>query len=509
MMGNGPKYRTWALLHQKSIDYIKLQKELVMKRKWFFLICIIVYISLFTISIGEKKESENDIIMTDVSRLMPIKVKKVIKGKEEEMLYETLKEANEKNLKVSIAGKRHSMGGHTYYKDAVVLDMTEYNKILDFDLQNKSITVQSGATWDDIQKYVNPHGLAVKVMQSQNIFTIGGSLSVNAHGRDIRYGSLIDTIKSFRLMNADGEIINVSREENNELFSLVIGGYGLFGVILDVELELTDDELYEMKMKSMDYNEYADYFIKEVENNPNVRMHLSRISTAPDSFLKEMYVTDYVIPSGESQQTIEDYNTLKEDRYTWLTKFSLGISRKYDWGKNVFWGLQEKYFEREDGTFISRNNVMRSESEFLLYENTKNTDVLQEYFVPIEEFPVYIDDLRDVLSQEELNLINITIRYVQQNEDAVLSYAKDDMFALVLLINQGLSKDEQKETEKVIRKMIDVTLEHNGSYYLPYMLYPTKEQFHKAYPRASEFFQKKFEYDPNERYINLFYERYK
>jgi decaprenylphospho-beta-D-ribofuranose 2-oxidase len=382
--------------------------------------------------------------------------------------------------------------------------------VLDFDLQNKTITVQSGATWDDIQKYVNPHGLAVKVMQSQNIFTVGGSISVNAHGRDIRYGSLIDTIKSFRLLNADGEILNVSRKENDELFSLVIGGYGLFGVILDIELELTDDELYEMKTKSMDYSEYADYFINEVKNNPNVRMHLSRISTAPDdSFLKEMYATDYVIPSGDSQQILEDFNTLKEDRFTWLTKFSLGISRKYDWGKNVFWGLQEKYFEQEHGTLISRNNVMRSESEFLLYENEKNTDVLQEYFVPIEEFPAYIDDLRDVLSQEDLNLVIITIRYVQKNEDAVLSYAKDDMFALVLLINQGLSKDEQEDTEKIIRKMIDVTLEHDVSYYLPYMLYPTREQMQVAYPRATEFFQKKLEYDPNERYMNLFYEEYK
>lgn len=58
-------------------------------------------------------------------------------------------------------------------------------------------------------------------MQSQNIFTIGGSLSANAHGRDIRYGSLIDTVRSFRLLKADGEIVTVKPDD--DLFSAVIG----------------------------------------------------------------------------------------------------------------------------------------------------------------------------------------------------------------------------------------------------------------------------------------------
>jgi decaprenylphospho-beta-D-ribofuranose 2-oxidase len=95
-------------------------------------------------------------------------------------------------------------------------------------------------------------------MQSQNIFTIGGSLSANAHGRDIRYGSLIDAVKSFRLLKADGSIVTVTPKD--DLFRAVIGGYGLFGVILDVTLELTDDELYVMQTETMNYSAYADYF---------------------------------------------------------------------------------------------------------------------------------------------------------------------------------------------------------------------------------------------------------
>ena len=88
---------------------------------------------------------------------------------------------------------------------------------------------------------------------------------------------------------------------------------------------------------------------------------------------------------------------------------------------------------------------MRSDSAFMEYENPNRTEVLQEYFVPIDSFTEYIDDLRNVLNEEEFNLLNITIRYVEKNENAVLSYAKGDMFALVLLINQGRSENEIKE----------------------------------------------------------------
>ena len=168
-------------------------------------------------------------------------------------------------------------------------------------------------------------------------------------------------------------------------------------------------------------------------------------------------------------------------------------------GKEYIWNIQRGYFERTDGKYETRNNVMRSDSAFMEYENPNRVKVLQKYFVPIDAFHgVYIDDLRNVLNEEEFNLLNITIRYVEKNENAVLSYAKDDMFALVLLINQGRSDSEIKKTEDVIRKMIDVTLKHNGSYYLRIILIQRKEQLKKAYPRIEEFLKKKKEVDSEE-----------
>ena len=55
--------------------------------------------------------------------------------------------------------------------------------------------------------------------------------------------------------------------------------------------------------------------------------------------------------------------------------------------------------------------------------------------------------------------------------------------------------------------MIDVTLKHNGSYYLPYYSYPTKEQLKRAYPRIEEFLGKK-KSGSKKRFVNLFYREY-
>lgn len=470
-----------------------------MKAVLFF--CL--YLVLFSSSFYLYKSNYSDPTVEDAGRLLPAQVKAIEPADGEEVLREIVQQ----NRHVTIAGMQHSQGGHTYYPGAVMINMKPFNKILAFQPEKKVITVQAGATWDDIQQHINPYGLAVKVMQSQNIFTVGGSLSVNVHGRDIRHESLIDTVQSFRLLKPDGSIVRVSRTENKDLFPYVIGGYGLFGVILDVTISLTDDELYQKYTKELDYKEYSRYFQSEVKENPAVKMHLARISVAPSSFLRDMYVTDYV--SAADQEKLEEYRKLKGEGVVALPKLFLGLSRYSNWGKDAFWAIQKEYMLEEDGAYESRNNVMRSETDFMAYESGSRTEVLQEYFVPVDEFTAFIDDLREILQKEDdFNLLNITIRYVEKSDQAVLSYAKEDMFALVLLLNQGRSEEEVKKSGDVVRKMIDVTLKHRGSYYLPYYSFPSQEQFQEAYPHADAFFRKKHQVDPDERFINYFYEEY-
>ena len=449
--------------------------------------------------------SAGPLMMDDVGRLYPTQVAEVVHAREVSDLQRVIQRAAAKKLKVSISGKRHSQGGHVFYEDAVVLDMTRFNKILRLDRERKIITVQSGATWEDVQNYGNEHGLAVKVQQASNIFTVGGSLSVNAHGRDPNFGPVIESVESFRMLLADGSIVQASRTENRELFSLAIGGYGLFGVILDVDLSLTDNEVYEKKTVELDYADYLDFFKKEIHGNPNVGLHYAWPSIASEGFLKTMLVSTYY----KTDQRPEGIFALKTESYIPITRFFLSLSRQGKWGKDLRWSLQRQFADRPGSNkIICRNNAMRPEVLFLEYDSPKDTDILQEYFVPVDRFASYMVALRNVFQAHNVNVLSATIRYVSRNTDAVLSYARQDSFSIVLYINQELSEQGRKTALEWTRKLVDVTLEHGGAYYLPYQLYPTREQLLRAYPKFDEFLDSKRVYDPDEMFVSLFYKHY-
>lgn len=78
------------------------------------------------------------------------------------------------------------MGGQAFSPNGLVLDMTGFNAIT-VNAAARTVTVQAGATWHQIQERLHPV-LAIKAIQSTDIFTVGGSISVNAHGYPLLRG---------------------------------------------------------------------------------------------------------------------------------------------------------------------------------------------------------------------------------------------------------------------------------------------------------------------------------
>src|SRR5690606_36829415 len=176
---------------------------------------------------------------TTVTETLPVPADPV---EAEEQLRALLRRARAENLKVAIAGARHSMGGHTIYPGGVAVDMLPFNR-MSLDTETDILHVGSGARWSEILPYLNQHGKSVAVMQSNNSFSIGGSISVNCHSWQTGKPPICSTVESFRLMLHDGTVTTCSRAQNQELFSLALGGYGLFGIILDVDLRVVPNEM--------------------------------------------------------------------------------------------------------------------------------------------------------------------------------------------------------------------------------------------------------------------------
>lgn len=457
---------------------------------------------------------QKDGYINDASCLNKTPVYGIVKVKNVEQIREALKFARDKHLTVSIAGQRHSMGGQTFTPNGIVLDMRDFNQ-LRLDAPNNTLNAQTGATWQQIQYFLDPQGFAVKAMQSINIFTVGGSMSVNAHGIAHRPGPLASTVRSFRIMLADGEIKNASPEENPELFRSALGGYGLFGVLLDVDLQVVKNEVYERSTKYMGYKDVAGFYKREIANNDDVGLFYGRLSVSPASYLEEAAVHVY-----KKTEFTHPLPPLVEPQHDWVSRLVINFSKTGPFGRRIRWAL-EKHAEAGLHQCISRNQAMNADAGCLVTRNQEmddsmkylknrlcDTDILQEYFVPPEKMGEFIDGLRRVVVGNKANLLNVTLRVVHKDTVTALPYAKEDMFAFVLYFNQKFNEKDAAILQKTTTDLIDLTVGLKGTYYLPYQLYYSKQQLNAAYPEINSLFAAKKKYDPLNIFGSKFYSKY-
>src|SRR6266705_527716 len=209
----------------------------------------------------DELESISAGFVDDASRLNRTQVAEVrsISGSHdnlEEQLRAYLEHARARKLPLSIAGTRHTMGGQTFTPGGIILDMLGLHE-MELDEQMTVLRVQAGALWSNVLSYVHERGCSIKVMQSNNSFSVGGSLSANCHGWQPMSSPITSTVIAFRLLLADGTLVRCSREGHAELFSLALGGYGLFGALMDAELSVTANECYRATRWVVPSAEYA------------------------------------------------------------------------------------------------------------------------------------------------------------------------------------------------------------------------------------------------------------
>ncbi len=442
----------------------------------------------------------------DASRLNQTRVKEVWDiptdpVTAERQLAALLRRAKAEKLPVSIAGARHSMGGHTVAPDGIVINMLPF-KAAKLDPETNILHVQAGARWVDIIPYLDRHGRSVAVMQSNNTFSVGGSISVNAHGWQHNTPPIASTVEAFRLLRDDGSIIRCSRTENAELFSLVLGGYGLFGVILDVDLRVVPDVRYRLGHFVIPSERYVDLYEWEVNRRSDVGMVFGRLDVTPDNFLREATLNVfYHDPGGEIPPlTPAQFEKIRR------TVFRGTVGS--DYGKELRWDLEKRLASAIEGRAFSRNQLSNEGIEAFENRTAKSTDILHEYFVPPSRLAAFLERLRVIIPEHQGDLLNVTIRNVHTDTDSFLRYADQEVFGLVMLFNQERTPQGEKAMKAMTQALIDAALEEGGTYYLPYRLHASPEQFARAYPQGREFFERKRAYDPDELFQNEFYRTY-
>ncbi len=446
--------------------------------------------------------------LDDKGKINNTNVSTVISVNSEDDIIKGINLANLQHKPISIMAVQHSQGGQTLAHGAVVLNMLPFNHIVSFDLQHKQITVQSGITWGVLQDYINPYNLSIEAMQDSYIFSVGGSIGANAHGEDFRVGSMNNSVIGFHLVLSNGKKVYVTREGTPELWKSVFGGYGLLGVVSDVTLQLTDNNLLKGEYKKTNIDAFLRQFKSDVLLNSNADLFIARFNIVPGkNFLRDMYS----VTSINTHQLPKKIVALKNpERWDFVLIPFFDLSRESILGKRARWFLENKAIKESFAQgLLSRNEVMRKAIYFATDHQSANTvDWLQEYFIPVDQLPNFVDTLRTLSVKNNINLLNVAVRYVPKNTDFLLTYAPQDCFSVVLYFQQDLSPVEIRKTKEWTQQLIDAALSMQGTYYLTYQNFATKQQFEEAYSNYAQFDYIKKKYDSGEVFSNKFYGAY-
>jgi FAD/FMN-containing dehydrogenase len=404
---------------------------------------------------------------------------------------------------VSIGGGRYSMGGQTATPDGLQLDLREFHGIVNLDTAARTVTVHSGTRWREVQEAIDPAGLSVKIMQTYNTFTVGGALSVDAHGRYIGQGPLVRSVRALTLVLADGRIVRASPTEHPELFYGAVGGYGALGVIADVTLDLAPNVHVQRIDETMPVAAYLDYFRRAIQPDTGVIFHNADIYPPAYQTVHAVSYVSTTLPLTNSDRI------QPADQASWIHRLAYAIISSGRLGSWIRQHIIDPYTFRGHPVTWRNYEASYDVSELEPASRQKATYVLQEYFVPADSLPAFVPRMGRILQSHHVNVVNISIRHALPDLGTYLAWAPAEVFAYVLYYKQRTDPESQREVGRWTRELIETAIRSGGRYYLPYQPHATRDQFRRAYPRAAELFAVKRRVDPTGKFTNTLWDLYR
>ena len=145
--------------------------------------------------------------------------------------------AAEHGLALSVRGGGHNVAGTALVDDGLVIDLSAMRGVR-LDRSRRSVHVQGGATWSDVDRVTAPLGLATPGGVVSETGVAGLALSGGVSHQRRRDGMTVDNLVSAEVVLADGRRVRACADEHPDLFWALRGGGGNFGVVTSFELRL-------------------------------------------------------------------------------------------------------------------------------------------------------------------------------------------------------------------------------------------------------------------------------
>lgn len=156
-----------------------------------------------------------------------------------------LKYADANKISVTPRGAGTNLVGSTVPQNGgIIIDFSKMNKILEFDADTFTATVESGILLKDFQAFVESKGFFYPPDPGEKSASIGGNIATNAGGmRAVKYGVTRDYVRGLEVVLADGSVTwvgskNVKDASGLSLKNLIIGSEGTLAVITKCILKI-------------------------------------------------------------------------------------------------------------------------------------------------------------------------------------------------------------------------------------------------------------------------------
>jgi FAD/FMN-containing dehydrogenase len=460
-------------------------------------------------------------IVNDIhSQLNPTRVDQIVSPDSLEEIRETISQARQDEKTLCTAGGRHSMGGQQFATDALLIDTRRLNRVLNFDRQKGTVEVESGIQWPELVDYLVaqqeneplPGGVQWGIAQKQtgaDRLSLGGAIASNVHGRGLSMRPIIENVESFHLIDAKSTLHRCSRRENTELFRLVIGGYGLFGVVHSITLRLAPRRKLQRVVEVITIDDLTGAFAGRIREGFLYGDFQFAIDEHSPDFLREGVFSCYrpvpaktPMPDKQKQASDREWRELvylahtdKSRAYQLYAEYYLSTSGQLYWSDTHQLSAYVDDYHRD----VDRR----------LGVSAPATEVITEIFVPGSTLHSFMDEVRADFRKHGVNMIYGTIRLVERDGESFLAWARQPYACIIFNLHTVHTAEGQEHSAKAFRRLIDMAIRRGGSYYLTYHRHATRQQVETCYPQFAEFLRLKKHYDPQERFQSDWYRHYK
>ncbi len=444
------------------------------------------------------------VVVNDLhSQLNATRVRRIVEPSTLDAVRQAIRGAQREQRAVCIAGGRHAMGGQAFATDGVLLDIRKLDRVLAFDSARGLVEVESGIQWPKLYAdlraaqsgQAQQWGFSQKQTGADRL-TLGGCLSANVHGRGLTLPPFVGDVESFTLLDARGELRQCSRTENPELFSLAIGGYGLFGFIYSVTLRLVPRRKIQRVVEVRGIEGIAAAFADRIREGHAYGDFQYSIDDRSDGYLRQGVFSCYKpvpdsTPMAAAQKELADSDWTdllhlahvdKAEAFRRYAGYYLSTNGQVYWSDEHQMSIYPDHYHRE----LDRKSKARH----------KATESITEIYCERDALEPFMAAVREDARRHQVGIIYGTVRWIEQDRESFLAWARKPYACVIFNLHVVHTPQGIRAAADAFRRLIDIGIRHGGSYFPTYHRYATRGQVQTCYPQFAEFLQLKRKHDP-------------